>query len=103
MQIRDLAGLVHEAIPEAKITFSEGRIVDSRTYRVDCRKIESLGFRPRWTVRKGLVQLRDAFRATGVSVSDFEGETFQRVGHIKGQIARGALDAQLRRITAKVA
>lgn len=103
MQIRDLANIVHEAIPEAEVTFSDERIVDTRTYRVDCSKITALGFRPRWSVRKGIEQLRDAFRAHGVSVQDFEGETYQRVAHIRGQIARGQLDSGLRRMTAKVA
>lgn len=103
MQVRDLAMIVHEAIPEAEITFTPGRIVDTRTYRVDCSKILGLGFRPAWTVRKGIAQLRDAFRRYGVSVEDFEGERYQRVAHIRGQIARGELDAALRRIEEKAA
>ena len=103
MQIRDLAAIVHKAVPAAEVTFSKDHIVDKRTYRVDCRKIQRLGFTPAWTVRKGVAELRDAFRAHRVNVSDFEGETYKRVAHIRGQIARGEIDAQLRRITAKVA
>jgi nucleoside-diphosphate-sugar epimerase len=96
MQIRDLAAIVNEMIPEARITFSPGPIVDQRTYRVDCSKIRSIGFRPAWTVRRGIAQLRDAFRSHGVRVSDFEGERYQRVAHISGLMARGELDGSLR-------
>ena len=96
MQIRDLAGIVNELVPEAEVTFSPESSADIRTYRVDCSKIRSIGFRPAWTVRKGIVQLRDAFRAHGVRVADFEGERYQRVAHIMGLMRRGDLDAQLR-------
>jgi nucleoside-diphosphate-sugar epimerase len=97
MQIRDLAAIVHEMIPEATISFTPGPIVDTRTYRVDCSKIRSIGFEPAWTVRKGIAQLRDAFRAHGVRVEDFEGERYQRVAHIRSLMAAGHLDASLRR------
>ena len=99
MQIRDLADIVGDLIPEAEVTFSPGSGADRRTYRVDCSKIRSIGFRPVWTVREGIAQLRDAFRAHGVLVADFEGERYQRVAHIRGLMARGALDARLRRRT----
>lgn len=97
MQIRDLAEIVQELIPEASVTFTPGPIVDKRTYRVDCSKILSIGFQPSWTVRKGIAQLRDAFRAHGVRVEDFEGERYQRVAHIRSLLSEGLLDASLRR------
>jgi nucleoside-diphosphate-sugar epimerase len=95
MQIRDLAAIVQEMIPEAMISFTPGPIVDTRTYRVDCSKIRSIGFDPVWTVRKGIAQLRDAFRAHGVRVEDFEGERYQRVAHIRSLMAAGLLDERL--------
>lgn len=95
MQIRDLAAVVQEMIPEATISFTPGPIVDTRTYRVDCSKIRSIGFDPAWTVRKGIAQLRDAFRAHGVRVDDFEGERYQRVAHIRSLMAAGLLDERL--------
>ena len=97
MQIRDLAEIVQDLIPEASITFTPGPIVDKRTYRVDCSKIRTIGFEPQWTVRKGIAQLRDAFRAHGVRVEDFEGERYQRVAHIRSLLASGAIDETLRR------
>lgn len=97
MQVRDLAGIVEELVPDATISFTPGPVVDKRTYRVDCSKIRSIGFEPAWTVRKGIVQLRDAFRTHGVRVEDFEGERYQRVAHIRSLMASGQLDDTLRR------
>jgi nucleoside-diphosphate-sugar epimerase len=97
MQIRDLAEIVSELIPEACITFTPGPIVDARTYRVDCSKIRSIGFEPSWSVRRGVAQLRDAFRAHRVRVEDFEGERYQRVAHIKRLLSQGLINDALRR------
>lgn len=97
MQIRDLALIVKEMIPEAEVTFASDSGPDRRTYRVDCSKIRAIGFQPAWTVREGIAQLRDAFRTHGVRVEDFEGERYQRVAHIVGLMARGELDRGLRR------
>lgn len=97
MQIRDLAAMIHRAMPEARITFSPERIVDIRTYRVDCSKILSLGYRPAWTVERGIVQLRDAFRRHGVRVEDFEGTRYQRVARILHLLDKDEIDGTLRR------
>jgi len=97
MQVRDIATAVNAAIPEAKVTFAPGRETDVRTYRVDCSKIRKIGFEAQWTLDKGIAELRDAFRGVGVSVADFEGARYQRLAHIKHQLASGELDASLRR------
>ena len=95
MQIRDVAAIVDAAIPEARITFSPGHVADVRTYRVDCTKIKKIGFEAQWTLERGVAQLRDAFRATGVSVDDFEGARYQRLAHIRHLISSGELDSKL--------
>jgi nucleoside-diphosphate-sugar epimerase len=97
MQIRDAATIVAEEVPNAKVTFAEGNSADKRTYRVDCAKIQSVGFTPKWDVRRGVIELRDAFQTYGVAVSEFEGTKFQRVAQIKHLIARGEIDGKLRR------
>ena len=95
MQIRDVAAIVDAAIPEARITFSPGHVADVRTYRVDCTKIKKIGFEAQWTLERGVAQLRDAFRATGVSVDDFEGARYQRLAHIRHLMSSGELDSKL--------
>lgn len=89
MQVRDIADLIAEEVPEAHVSYAPGGVADKRTYKVDCSKILELGFVPKWTVRKGIQDLRDRFRTHGVSVDEFEGSRYQRVAHVKHQMATG--------------
>jgi nucleoside-diphosphate-sugar epimerase len=99
MRIRDLAEIVQAAIPGSAVTFSGEVSADKRTYRVDCTKIaRTLGYAPRWTVEKGVAELRDAFTRHGVGVADFEGARYQRVAHIRHLISEGQLGPDLRRV-----
>jgi hypothetical protein len=54
------------------------------------------GFRPQWDARKGALQLHEAFRRSGLTLAEFEGERFQRIAHIRALMASGVLDAHLR-------
>jgi nucleoside-diphosphate-sugar epimerase len=96
IQIRSLAEMVKAAIPGTEITFADEASLDIRTYRVDCSKIKSIGFKPKWTVPAGIAELRDALDTNPVPVSEFEGPHYQRLAHIKGLIANGAVDGSLR-------
>lgn len=97
VQVSYVAAKVEAAIPSARIVFSPEKIVDKRTYRVDCSKIASIGFAPRWTLERGIAELRDAFIQSGVNVGDFEGARYQRVAHIRHLIGSGMLTSSLRR------
>jgi nucleoside-diphosphate-sugar epimerase len=103
MRIRDLSEMIHQGIPGTRITFAADRITDSRTYRVDCSKIRRIGFDARWTLERGIEQLRDAFRLHGVRVADFEGARYQRLAHIRQLMETGELDPSLRRTQATAA
>jgi nucleoside-diphosphate-sugar epimerase len=96
IQISALAELVKAAIPGTEISYADEASPDIRTYRVDCTKIKSIGFRPKWTVPAGIAALRDALNVHPVPVSEFEGPRYQRLAHIKGLIASGAVDDSLR-------
>lgn len=95
MQVRDIADIIAEVITEAEVSYAPGRTVDKRTYKVDCSKILSLGFEPKWNVRNGIQDLRDRFRTHGVSVDEFEGTRYQRVAHVKHQMATYGFDRRL--------
>jgi len=97
VQISDVAAMVEEAVPNARIVFSSQKATDIRTYRVDCSKAASIGFAANWTVARGIEELRDAFEKHGVSVNDFEGSRYQRVAHIQSLIRTGKLTSKLRR------
>lgn len=97
MQIRTLAEKVHQIIPGTEVSFAPSTEADKRTYRVDCSKIASIGFKPVWQVESGIVELRDALTSTPVGVNAFEGSRFGRVAHIRQALAAGTLNADLRR------
>jgi nucleoside-diphosphate-sugar epimerase len=97
-RMREVAQLVHEAIPGSTIEFAEGAGSDPRCYRVDFSKLARTlpGFVPRWSVAQGVVQLRDAFRRIGLRQEDLEGDRFMRIRHIARLLAEGRLDSNLR-------
>jgi len=97
-RIRELAEIVHETVPGCTIEFASGAGPDARNYRVDCSKIARAlpDFKPRWTAREGARELYLAFREVGISVQDFEGFRFRRIGQIEKLRAEGKVDPQLR-------
>jgi nucleoside-diphosphate-sugar epimerase len=101
-QIREIAQLVKEVVPNSKVEFAPDAGPDLRCYRVDCNYIARRlhGFKPQWTARRGIEQLYDAYCRTGITLDDFEGERFKRIAHIKKLISDGEVDDNLRRIPA---
>ena len=90
-----------QVVPDCEVTFAEGASPDTRNYRVSCdRFAAATGFQPRWTARDGATELYEAYRRIGTSLEEFEGPRYQRIAHIRGQLATGALDATLRRAPA---
>ncbi|WP_329103848.1 SDR family oxidoreductase [Micromonospora sp. NBC_01699] len=96
--IRDVAELVAEVVDGSTVTFAGGASADSRNYRVSCDLIaaEVPGFRPRWTVRKGIEELVEAYQRHGLTIEVFRGERHQRLRRIQALQGAGRLDAQLR-------
>ncbi len=63
-------------------------------YRVSFEKITRAlpDFKPQWDARKGAEQLYKAYRASGLTLEEFEGPRYQRIGHIKKLLAEGILE-----------
>lgn len=97
-QVRDLAELVREAVPDSRISYAEGGGPDARCYRVDFSKAEESlpGFHPRWTVSAGVRELIAAFREHGLSREDLSSERFVRLRRIETLQRKGSLGADLR-------
>lgn len=97
-RIREIADVVAEVVPGCRIEIAPDAGPDLRSYRVSFARIERElpAFRPAWDARKGAEQVFAAFSKAGLTVEDFEGPRFQRIGHIKELIANGRLDTQLR-------
>ncbi len=97
-QIREVAEIVHDVVPDCEIGFADGAEPDMRCYRVDCNLLSRTvhGFKPQWTVRRGVEQLLEAYQRVGLTLDDFEGPRFKRIGHVKQLLDNGRLDNTLR-------
>jgi nucleoside-diphosphate-sugar epimerase len=97
-QIREIAEIVRDIVPGCKIEYAPDAGPDKRCYRVDCNKIARIlqDFKPQWTARRGVEQLYEAYRATGLTLEEFEGPKFMRIAHVKKLVDEGRLDQNLR-------
>jgi nucleoside-diphosphate-sugar epimerase len=97
-QIRDIARIVVDVVPNSRLEFAPDAGPDKRTYRVNCDKIlQALPeFDPQWTARRGAEELLAAYQEIGLSLDEFEGPRYKRVAHIKQLQAEGRLDGHLR-------
>lgn len=99
-QIRDLAKMVEEIVPNCRIEFAPDAGPDKRCYRVDCNKIAKAlpGFKPQWSARRGIEQLYEAYCRFHIELEDFEGPRYKRIAHVKKLISEGHLTTTLRKI-----
>jgi nucleoside-diphosphate-sugar epimerase len=97
-RVSELAAIVQETVPGCTIAFAGDASPDTRNYRVDASKIaKSLpAFQPRWTARDGARQLYEAFQEQPITVDDFEGWRFRRIGQINKLLDAGKLTRDLR-------
>ena len=97
-QIRDLAEIVKETVPNCRIEYAPGAGPDKRCYRVDCSKIANTlsNFKPQWDARKGAAELYEVYQKVGLTLEEFEGTKYQRIAHIKYLISNELLNSELR-------
>jgi nucleoside-diphosphate-sugar epimerase len=97
-RVRDLGELVEQVVPGSKVRYAEGGGPDPRSYRVDCGKlIRTLPeYKPQWTVRRGMEQLRDAFAKNGLTREELLGDRYFRIKRIRALQSEGLLDDSLR-------
>ncbi len=97
-QIRDVAELVAEVVPNCSVTFADGASADARDYRVDFRKIETRlpGYNPQWRLRAGIEELFEAYVAAGLDEADWTGPRYYRLKTIQSLLDRHVIDDQLR-------
>jgi nucleoside-diphosphate-sugar epimerase len=97
-RIRDLAEIVEDVVPSAHASFAEGGGPDKRSYQVDCSKIARVlpEFAPRWTVRRGVEQLHEAYAHNGMTFEEFTGTRYLRINRVRELQDAGQLDDELR-------
>ena len=99
-RIRDLAEIVAEVVPDCAIEYANDAGPDKRSYRVNFEKIRAKlpTFKPQWDARRGAEQLYKTYRASNLTLQEFEGPRYQRIGHIEKLMADGILDTELRHV-----
>jgi hypothetical protein len=103
-QVRDVVAMVAEAIPGTQVRYADGAGPDLRCYQVNCSKLETTipEYRPRWTVRAGIEELRDAYMRHGTTRDEFLGPRYLRIGQIKLLQRQGRLGSDLRWVSKEI-
>ena len=97
-RVREVAEMVAEVVPGSHVTYAGDASPDARNYRVNCDRIRARlpAFEPRWTVRKGIEQVYEAFTRHGTSAEEFLSSQFIRLKRIRELQTAGDLDEMLR-------
>ena len=97
-RISDLAEMVHRRLPECEVTFASDASPDPRSYRVDFGKFAKRfpGCDFGWTAERGVDELAAAYERAALTLAQFEGDRFIRLGRLKRLLDSGALDGDLR-------
>lgn len=97
-RIRELAELVRARLPACEITFADDASPDPRSYRVDFSRFRSqfpeCAFE--WTAERGADELASAYERLGLSLDDFQGHRYIRLGNLRRLLDANALDEDLR-------
>lgn len=97
-RVRELAEIVREAVPGSAVELGEGAGSDPRSYRVDFSKFAAAfpEHVARWTAPAGARELAEAYRAAGLTLERFQGDSFTRLARLRYLRERGRLDEELR-------
>jgi nucleoside-diphosphate-sugar epimerase len=97
-QVRDLAELVHQVLPDAGVEYANVNGPDPRNYRVDFSKVERTlpEFKPRETAAEGARAILRALEQFQIDNATFVGPAFTRLLQIRHLRTAGQLDAELR-------
>jgi nucleoside-diphosphate-sugar epimerase len=101
VQVRDIAELVSQAVPDSRVSFADGAGPDIRSYRVDFGKLKATfpDLALRWTVPAGVNELASAYAENGLTYADFASSRYVRLRRIRELLAAEVLDEMLRRRT----
>lgn len=95
-QVRDIAELVAQIVPDCRIEFAPNAGPDPRCYRVNCDKLPRVlpEFQPKWSARAAVEQVYQSILKYGLSVDEFEGPRYARLPHMQQLVAEGVVDAR---------
>ena len=96
-QVKDIAAMVAREIP-CQVTINPDASPDTRSYRVDFRKIQGAmpGFRPEWALGQGIAHLKRCYLEHRLDREAFQGRRFTRLLQLKQLLDTGRLGHDLR-------
>lgn len=96
-QIKDIAAMVKELLPDCEIDITGEDGSDSRTYIVNFDKIERMlpNFKPQWNLKGGIEQICDFYRKYGMSSNKFNGRYFIRLKQLHYLMENKLIDSNL--------
>jgi nucleoside-diphosphate-sugar epimerase len=97
-QIKELAQMVADTIPNCELTFAEGAGPDTRNYRVSFDKYERTfpSFPLQWQARRAAADIYSAYRRIGLDRDEYEGPRYKRIAQLKTLLDSGQLDESYR-------
>jgi nucleoside-diphosphate-sugar epimerase len=89
-QVRDVADIVQQLVPSARIVYTGEIGNDPRNYRVCFDRLHTLlpDFALEYDLRSGMEELHRAYIDHGFSAADFDGDQFVRLRTIKHRLNR---------------
>ena len=98
VQVREIAEIVREAVPDSKVSLAAAAGPDLRNYRVDFSKLTGTfpGLDLRWNLPAGVQELVRAYTDFDLSHDDFVSSAYVRVRRIRELLSAGLIDEMLR-------
>ncbi|WP_340375002.1 SDR family oxidoreductase [Streptomyces sp. SS7] len=95
--VAEIAGQVAEAVPGSRVNITGENGADPRSYRVDFARFRAAipGFDCEWTVKRGALELADAYRTFGLTREAFD-RRFTRLAVLRSASEAGTVDDTLR-------
>jgi nucleoside-diphosphate-sugar epimerase len=97
-QMRQVAAIVKETVPNCEVAFAPGAEPDKRNYRVDFSKYARVfaACPLQWDVRRGARQVYESYCAIGLGKDDYEGPRYKRIAQIQHLLSTRQIDDRLR-------
>ena len=96
-QIKDIARMVGEVIPNCQVEITGEHGGDSRSYKVDFTKIQNElpNFKPKWYLKEAIEDIYQGYLKFGMDDEHFNGKYFIRLKELENLLNKGRLDNNL--------
>jgi nucleoside-diphosphate-sugar epimerase len=103
-QIKELAQIVNDTLPDCQIEYANTAGPDPRSYRVDFSKLSHRlpTYKPRWNARTGVEEILAAYREAEFNFQELQGRKYIRLNQLKHLLDAGRLNEELRWDTSQI-